>query len=520
MFFSAGVMAILVAQVTAATGPQPESLVVGDFNGDGFADIATGNTGNVTVLLGKGDGTFQAAKNVAALGGNQAMAVAAFRDAGPEDIITVSNAASAANNAMLLLGSRDAGVVAQTPFSLPAGSASAVVAADFNGDGKQDFAVVVLEFGVNTVAVFPGNGNGTFATPTLIAVGGTTPAALAVGSFHGAGKVDLAVTDASTNSVVVLLNNAGNFTLGAGATVGNGAAGIAAGDFNHDGNTDLAVANSTDGTVSVLIGDGTGAFTAHAFPAGADPTGVAVADFDGDGKLDIAVVNQSGNSVSFLAGNGDGTFAAPSSVAVGTAPVALAPGNFTGHGNPAVAVANSGSNKVTVLSFVSAPATFTVGGPTAAQTVAAGQPASFAIATGAVSGAAPGTVTFTAAGLPTGAAAGFAPASVAAGASTTMTVTTTARTTAAAFRSPRGHRAFPAALAFVLVLGLSFAGGVKKALRLAALSVLAAACAWLAGCGSNTAPAISGTPAGTYTIAVTATAGAEAHSTQVTLIVQ
>ena len=501
----------LTASAALPVGTQPASVVTGDFNGDGFTDIATGNAGNVSILLGNGDGTFKAAKNVAALGNNGAMASAAFRDGGLPDLIAVSNAASNANDAILLLGDRDAGVVAQTPFSLPAGSASSVVTGDFNGDGKQDFAVAVL----NRVAIFFGNGNGTFGTPTILPVSGTAAAFLAAGSFRAAGKADLAVTNGSQNTVSVFLNDgAGNFSQGPSATVGSGPAGIAVGDFNGDGKTDLVVANSGDGTVSVLLGNGTGAFTLRSFPAGSDPTGVAVADFDGDGKQDIAVVGKSANAVSVLLGNGDGTFAAPVAVTVGSAPAALAAGIFTAQGTPGLAVANSGSNSVSVLSGAAAPATFTVAEPAGPQTVAAGQPATYAIATTAAGGAA-GTVTFAASGLPSGAAATFNPGSVAKGASTTLTITTTARATALRGPFERPGTGLPVCFAFAVVLGFS---RWRKKLRLLALLFVVAA--GQSGCGGTSAPSSTGTPAGTYAIEVSALSGTETHNLAVTLIVQ
>jgi hypothetical protein len=508
----------LTVSAPLPVGLQPSSIVTGDFNGDGLIDIATGNAGNVSVLLGKGDGTFQAAKNVAALGNNAAMAGAAFRDGGVTDLIAVSNAASNANNAMLLLGDRDAGVVAQTPFSLPAGSASAVVTGDFNGDGKQDFAVAMFDGQLHAVAVFNGNGNGTFGKPTILPVLDPAPASLAAGSLRVAGRIDLAVTGGSQNSVTVFLNDgAGNFSLGAGAAVGQSPFGIAVADFNGDGKGDLAVANSGDGTVSVLLGNGTGAFTARSFAAGLDPTGVAVADFDGDGKMDIAVVNKGGNTVSVLLGNGDGTFAAPAMVTVGTAPAALAPGAFSGQSPAGLAVANSGANSVSVLIGQAVPATFTLAAPPGPQTVPAGQPATYAIATTAAGGAS-GTLSFSASGLPAGAAATFNPVSVAKGAGTTLTITTTPRATALRGPLERPGSGLPVSFAFVALLG--FSRPRKKLWHAAVLGLLFLAAAGQSSCGGTSAASSTGTPAGSYDIAVTAISGAESHQLDVVLIVQ
>jgi hypothetical protein len=65
---------------------------------------------------------------------------------------------------------------------------------------------------------------------------------------------------------------------------------VAVGDFNNDGKFDLAVANAGSNNVSVLLGNGNGTFQpAKTFAVGADPVSVAVGDFNGDGKLDIVI---------------------------------------------------------------------------------------------------------------------------------------------------------------------------------------------------------------------------------------
>src|SRR5829696_305548 len=58
-------------------------------------------------------------------------------------------------------------------------------------------------------------------------------------------------------------------------------------DFNNDGRPDLATANYSSNSVSVLLGNAGGTFQpAVTSPAGTGPRSVAVGDFDGDGKLD------------------------------------------------------------------------------------------------------------------------------------------------------------------------------------------------------------------------------------------
>ena len=76
-------------------GTGPESVAVGDFNGDGKADLAVANwdSDNVSVLLGNGNGTFQAAVNYAAGTDPSSVAVGDFNGDGKADL-AVANAAA------------------------------------------------------------------------------------------------------------------------------------------------------------------------------------------------------------------------------------------------------------------------------------------------------------------------------------------------------------------------------------------------------------------------------------------
>jgi hypothetical protein len=243
------------------TGKGPQSLAVGDFNKDGMPDFAVANTADntISVFLGKVDGTFQAL----------------------------------------------------TAFSTGAATApSAVISADFNGDGNLDLAVALN--GANTVAVFTGKGDGTFNAATSFATG-TGPVALAMGDFNGDKKTDLAIANYTASSVTVLLNtssgNTVSFSPAAGSPFATGAnpTSIAVADFNADKKLDLAVSNFTGQDVTILLGSGSGSFTAATTVTVGQPLQSIVAgDIDGDGKVDL--VTGTVGQVFVLLGNGDGTF--------------------------------------------------------------------------------------------------------------------------------------------------------------------------------------------------------------------
>src|SRR6266568_4591979 len=359
----------------------PSGIAVGDFNGDGKLDLAVVNFGdwNIYVLLGNGDGTFQAARSVyfASGGGFPWYVVTAdFNGDGKLDL-AVSNYGD--NSFSVLLGNGDG--TFQPPRTLPIATHPALVAVgDFNGDGKPDLAISSV--GDNTVSVLLGNGDGTFLAPQVTPVG-LNPWYFAVGDFNGDGKLDLAVADygcpldctsSPSNTVTVLLGNGnGTFLPGPSLTVGNGPAGVAVGDFNGDGKPDLAVANLNDNTLSILLGNGDGTFQAPQTFAGVGtkPYFVAVGDFNRDGKPDLVITNHLGNTVTVLLGNGDGTFQPAQTFLVDSDPVYATVADFNGDGVQDLAVANLHALTISVLlgnagtgSTVVATPTFSPGGGT------------------------------------------------------------------------------------------------------------------------------------------------------------
>jgi hypothetical protein len=125
-------------------------------------------------------------------------------------------------------------------------------------------------------------------------------------------------------------------------------------DVNGDGRRDLAVANASSNSVTILLGNGSGGFAPAAgspVAVGANPEFVAIADLNGDGRADLSVANGGANTVTLLLGDGSGGFheAVGSPVPVGNNPVPVAPVDVNGDGKLDLAVANFSSNNVTVL---------------------------------------------------------------------------------------------------------------------------------------------------------------------------
>ena len=130
--------------------------------------------------------------------------------------------------------------------------------------------------------MFLNDGNG-FPKSTEYSVG-KTPDYVAVADLNRDGKLDMAVANAGSGTICVLLNNTkGGFNKATSYSAGTNPGAIAIEDFNGDGNADLAVANAETGSISILLGTGGGKFgSAHGTPIG-DPTessasSLAVAD--------------------------------------------------------------------------------------------------------------------------------------------------------------------------------------------------------------------------------------------------
>jgi hypothetical protein len=562
-------------------------IATADLNGDGNLDlIVTGvdpisQDWSYSVLLGKGDGTFQLPlfypQNVSA--GAPAIVIADFNnDHKPDFVVT------AGNSVAVLLGKGDG------TFGAPAyffdGGGGSIVSADFNGDGNRDIAAA----GLTGLAILLGNGDGTFQPATFPF---TTPFnALLTADVNGDGKADLVD---SQPAQVYLGNGDGAFQapIPIGQTFPPAVVSVLA-DINRDGKPDVIGGRqfSAQGQDrGLFLGNGDGTFGPYILlpyvPSSDNSTNfVQAADMNGDGKQDLIVADAysifvlinttvpvpgasfSPTSVTF-ASQAVGTISNPTPVMLtNTGAVALTvktvsfggvdAGEFnqtsncttveplesctinvsfaptaTGGSSANLMVADNagtGLQQVVVSGTGAAAADFGIGpasGSSNSATITAGQTASFNLAV-SPGGAFSGVVSLSCAITPavTPAPVCTVPASVNVTQGTDAAVTAKISTSAAAtagsissVNSPPGATAIQWTIV-LLASSLLFAGYRRRKPALA-IPMIAVFFFGLAACGGGSSSSQTpGTPAGTYTATVTAKSGNLSHNTPLTVIVQ
>jgi hypothetical protein len=318
-------------------GNDPYSLNAADFNGDGRPDVATinGSSDNVSVFLRQPGGGFtQEAGSPIAVGiGPSGAAVGDYNGDGRADLAVSSFPGS---DVSVLLRQPGGGFALEgTPIS-PGGRISAIAAGDFNSDGRRDLAVTLHDFD-QLVLLLRNQTTGFTVQPALAT--GDRPVAIAVGDYNGDGLADLAIANRDGDTATILRRvPGGGFSPETSVAVGDEPVGIVAADFDGNGRADLAVPNYIAGTVTAVLrrpsNDG---FTAESpIQVSASPAGLAAADFDRDGRPDLAVASNSG-AVEILRRNAGGGFTRDQSIPLAGAVNGVAAADFNGDSRPDLA---------------------------------------------------------------------------------------------------------------------------------------------------------------------------------------
>jgi hypothetical protein len=237
-----------------ATGNLPTAFALGDFNGDGKLDVAVAGTIDystwiINVLPGGGDGSFQAplAGGLAFALPLVAVVAGDFNGDGALDLAVSATSPSGNTSTLsILLGNGDGTFQApvDVPLSTPTTTLLSMTTGDLDGDGRLDLVLLTADgASANYVSVLVSNGDGTFRQADSSSTG-FGPVNAVVTDLDGDGKADVVVAHCcgDTDATYLLGNGDGTFQPEAHILSGSSPTAIAVGDFDGDGSPDLAIA--------------------------------------------------------------------------------------------------------------------------------------------------------------------------------------------------------------------------------------------------------------------------------------
>ena len=253
-----------VAQITYSTGSNsyPQYITVGDFNKDNALDIVIVDSKNdqVYVLPGYGNGSFATITTYDAISGSSPfwIAVTDFNNNNQSDIV-IANYGT--NNVLVLIDYFIKPSARQTNYNVgSSSSATSVAVSDLNNDHIFD-----IVFGVgNNIFTLTGLGNGTFGKePTYSTDIGSVAQYICVGDLNNDNRMDIVSANIDSDSVGVFLGHGdGTFANMTTYSTGIGSSPwwVALGDVNNDNRLDIVSANTGTDTIGIFLGNGDGTF--------------------------------------------------------------------------------------------------------------------------------------------------------------------------------------------------------------------------------------------------------------------
>lgn len=335
--------------ISIRAGMGPTEVIVADVNGDKKPDLVALNTvGNtVSVLLGTGKGTFEAARDYPVSGQTpSAVAACPLGKGALPDLVTAN------------LGTSDISVLRNdgaghfnAPAHVQSGAGTIYIAcADINGDGLNDLITVSVADSRIHIFLNKKDGSG-FSAGITVPIEGVMPKMVVAADINGDGRPDLITSNAGSGSVSVLVNDGkGGFAKARTYEIDSSLTFIAVSDVNNDGHPDVIALSPELNKITVLTNKGDGFFEKGLAVSVRDPEAIAVGDVNGDGRPDLIVAQLSDDSLSILLNDGNGRFEAGGTVAVkGNQISSVAIADLNLDGKQDIITANAGSSDLAVL---------------------------------------------------------------------------------------------------------------------------------------------------------------------------
>ena len=277
-------------------------------------------------------------------------------DLNEDDHLDLVVANSGMDNIGIFLNYHNATFTPQITYSTPVGSHPYSLAlSHFNNDTHLD--IVVAFFGINSLGVLLGYGNGHFDSSIVTSLGSSRPLSLAVGHFNYDSIFDVVVANYGTSTIAILLGtNDGSFRIDSIYEIGYDSIPyfVTVGHLNDDDRLDIIVANHGTSELAILLTDTNyNSFTLKKYPTGCSsyPSSVTTSHFNDDNIVDVAVAYSGSDNIGIFVGHGNGSFTDQMTYSIGSDARAefISVGDFNNDTHIDIVVADSKHDNIVIF---------------------------------------------------------------------------------------------------------------------------------------------------------------------------